>query len=327
MSPFQIQICSSEFLDVTWMSYLANLRFGNDLNSNDWRYMVYSQFLLLKSLCQLSQRVVNDSLLTFNQTKLLVSQVRKGLEFLQQCDGIIEEFKTSTQNAFNRSLDLSSVLKQGDFLVSGLGTNFYFYGVNDQSNNVYSNPAPANFRDENGIYRTCYKKASYTQPVYTYSDEKTVQQIPGWRSGCYTQDALFASTFECYFNASCLAHLRHIYDMPLNIQPLVNPTSSQFNQTELISSIVGRLFVDHWVESKNFTVYYSACAPSTCSYTINEKRGFVLIVGTLVGIWGGLTKALDLIVPRAVHFARTAGREWFGLFANRLRPNRVDAFH
>ena len=311
------------------MDFLASLRLQSDYNiSNDWRSMVYAQFQLVKSLCQLSQRIVQDSLLTFNQTKLLVPQISKNVDFKTQCTGIIYEFGNGTQNAFNRSLDLSNVLKQGDFLVSGLGTNFYYStGNTSEPGYIDSYPITQLFRDENDIYCPCYRKGSCTQAVYSYLNYKVVQRIPGWRSGCYTQDALFASTFECYFNASCLGHLRQIYDMSFDIQPLVNPTSPKFNQTELISSIVGRLFVDDWQSSNNFAAYYSACAPSTCSYTINERRGFVVIVGTLVSILGGLTKALDLIVPRAVHFARTTGREWFVLFTNRLRPNRVDAFH
>ena len=185
---------------------------------------------------------------------------------------------------------------------------------------VDSYPMSHYFRDENNIYCSCYTKASCTQPVYAYIEDEKFQRIPGWRSGCYTQDALFASTFECYFNASCLGYLRQFYNMSFITQPLVNPTSSKFNQTELISSIVGRLFVDDWQPSLNFTAYYSACAPSTCSYTIDERRQFIVIAGTPVGILGGLTKALHLMVPRIVDFARTTALDWFGLFVNRFRP-------
>jgi hypothetical protein len=308
------------------MDFLARCSSEVSDHNNDWRYMTYAQFRLVKSLCELSQRTVNDSIQSFVQTKLLVPQVSKEAQFMAQCGGIINEFKTTTQNAFNRSLDLSSVLKQGDFLVSGLGTNFG-YSTNDQPNPTSVDPNPVYFRYENDILCSCYAKASCTQPVYTYSNHKMVQRIPGWRSGCYTQDALFASTFECYFNASCLGHLRQMYDMPFNMRRLVSHNSSRFQPTHLISSIVGQLFVDQWNASNDFEAYYSACAPSSCSYTINEKRGFVLIIGTLLGIWGGLTKALDLTVPRAVHFARTTGRQRFLLVANRFRPNRVDTFH
>ena len=306
------------------------VNFGEaEVLNNDWRSMAFAQFLLLKALCQLSQRTAHDSIIIFNQTKLIVPRVRIESEFREQCAGIFYEFGNGTQNAFNRSLDLSSALKQGDFLVSGIGSNFHMSGLFDpQLQLVKSYPAATQFRDENSINCSCYTKASCIQPVYTYLDNHTmVQQIPGWRSGCYTQDALFASTFECYFNASCLGHLRQIYDMPFDIQPLVNRSSSQFPPTALISFIAGKLFIDDWQPSYNFTAYYSACAPSTCSYTIDERRGFVVIVGTLVGILGGLTKALDLIVPRAVHFARTTGLEWLGLLANKVRASRVEAFH
>lgn len=308
------------------MVFLQGLPSGNRVFNNDWRYMVYPQFLLLKSLCQLSEKTVSDSIRAFNQIKLLASHAGKKSGFVAQCDVIISEFVNSIPNAFGRSLDLSTVLKQGDFLVSGLGTNFYYGSPQDDKTFVY--PYPVNFHDENDIYCTCYKQVKCTQPVYAYSsDGWTRMLIPGWRSGCYIQEALLSSTLECYFNASCLEHLRRTYGAPLNVQRLVSRNSTKFPPTATVDSIIRQLLVTEWLSASNFTAYYLACAPSTCSYTVNEKRGVVVIIGTLVGVWGGLTKALDLIVPRAVHFVRTKGRQWFYILIRKLRPNRIQAFH
>jgi hypothetical protein len=310
------------------MTFLQGVRYGNGFLENDWRYMTYPQFLLLKSLCQLSQKTVKDSIDVFSKTKLLTPQVNKKSEFEAQCGVIVSEFYNSIQNAFGRSLDLSTVLKQGDFLVSGLNTNFVYFGYyNPQENVIYVSPSPLDFTDENGIYCSCYKQAKCTQAVYTYaSDGRSRMLIPGWRSGCYIQDALLSSTFECYFNASCLDHLRQMYDVPLNVQRLVSRNTSQFPPTATVDSIVRQLLVDELLSVSNFTAYYLACAPPTCSYTVNEKRAVVVIIGTLVGIWGGLTKALDLIVPRSVHFVRTKGHQWFRVLISALRPNRIRAF-
>ena len=129
--------------------------------------MTDPQFRLIKSLCQLSQKIISQSNEVFRQTKLFVPQVRQQLDLLTRSHAITEEFITSTQNTFGRSLDLSSILKEGDFFVSGLGTNFQYSSSGDpQSINVY--PYPANFRDENDLYCSCYTKPSCTQAVYTY---------------------------------------------------------------------------------------------------------------------------------------------------------------
>ena len=307
------------------MTCLQNLPFAKEVSPDDWSYMAYPQFLLLKSLCQLSQTTVSDSVKTFGRTKLIVPQVATESNFLDQCQTISNEFCNSTQDAFGRSLDLNSVLKQGDFLVSGLGSNFDYIWYNQQEAGTFVVPVPGTNRDEDGVYCTCYMESTCTHTVFAYlPDENSPKlRIPGWRAGCYTQNALFSSTFECYFNASCLELLRKGYEMPLNVQRLVSRNPSQFPPNTSVGAIIRRLLVDEWQPECNFTAYYSACAPSTCSYTIDEKRGFVVIVGTLVGIWGGLTKALDLIVPRAVHFFRTKGHQWSDLLLNVIRPNRV----
>ena len=324
-----IQICSSDFLGESWLTFLQGVQDGYAPDMTDWRYMTYAQFLLLKSLCQLSRTTVSDSIEIFGRTKVLVPQVSTESYFVAQCQAITREFYNSAQNAFGRSLDLSSVLKQGDFLVSGLGSNFYYDGYCSSESYVLVSPTTIGFFDENGVYCSCYRRAACTQAVYVYSPGSStrIMRVPGWRSGCYTQDALLSSTLECYFNASCFDFLRRIFDAPFDVQHLAVRNSSRFNVTTPINSIARLLFVDEWVTLNNFTAYYSACAPSTCSYMIDEKRGLVVIVGTLVGIWGGLTKALDLSVPHVVHFARTKGRQWLQLLTNALRPNQIHPAH
>ena len=286
--------------------------------------MTYSQFMLVKSLCRLARKTTNDSIKAFLKTKLLVSQVADEDSFKKQCTISKDQFESNAQDTFGRTIDLTATLKQGDLLVSGLGTNFVYQWV---SNYAGFGSSAVFFFDENNLFCTCYTHPTCIQAVYMYSSDGIKIAVSGWRSGCYVEDALFSSTLECYFNASCLDLLRQVYTVPLNVQHLDIHHSSQSPPNTLVGDIIRRLMVDEWQSVDNFTAYYLACAPSTCSYTINEKREFVVIVGTLVGIWGGLTKVLALIVPRTVHSFRTYGRQWFGLLLNALRSNRVHALH
>lgn len=274
--------------------------------------MSLAQFEMLNALCDLAEKTVNDALSIFHRTKLLVSQINKQPDFLLQTQMISSTFYTSIQNSFARSLNLVNVLKQGDLFVSGLGTNYQFQGYLDSQRNYITIYGTAiNFVDANGVYCNCYMKSTCVRTVYVLNEFNNGSiLIPGWVSGCYVQDALFHSTLECYFDASCLAAIRQAYSAPLTVQVMLMRNSSQFTPQTTVGTIARKLFVDDWSESFNFTAYYQACAPKTCSYIVDGRQAFIVVLGTLVGIWGGLTKALDLCIPRMVKAVRGYSRRW-----------------
>lgn len=292
---------------------LRSLRNGYNADSVDWHYMSLSQFELLRSLCRLAKRTVDNAIEIFNRTKLIVSQLNKQDDFVVLCRTLVDSFSDNTQNNFDRAIDLNNVLRQGDLLVSGLGTNYRFYGVNNNRTGKIDIPATAVVPAQtSGIYCNCFMTSVCVTQVSVPNIRGNGRVIiPGWVSGCYVQDALFLSTLECYFDASCLIIIRQIYNVALNVQAMQVRNNSKFTPKTRIGTIVQQIFVDQWSTTYNFTAYYEACAPKTCSYIVDEKRPFVVVLGTLVGIWGGLTKALDLIVHRTVKFIRAHRRRWF----------------
>lgn len=299
-------------LVITWISFLRTLANGFSVSSDNWQYMSLAQFELLIALCKLSRTTIRDALDIFLGTRLLVSQISREANFVSQCQVLTTAFYSSVLNAFSRSLDLSNVLKQGDLLASGVGSNYWYSGYYPgQGNYVYIYAQESTLTDVNNVACSCYLSSNCVRSVRATDPLNTVSVfVSGWRSGCFIYNALMMFTFECYFNATCLTTLRRVLGVPLTVQAMITTNSSRFLPKTRINAIVRQLFIEEWMANYNFTAYYLPCAPTTCSYVVDERRTFIVVLGTLVGIWSGLTRALDLLVPRAVRFTRGNGRQW-----------------
>ena len=75
--------------------------------------------------------------------------------------------------------------------------------------------------------------------------------------------------------------------------------------TTLIDSIINGLFVELWLNSSNYSSYFVSCAPSFCQYRYIERNDFVYILITLLGLYGGLTTTLRLIVWHGLRLLRS----------------------
>lgn len=78
--------------------------------------------------------------------------------------------------------------------------------------------------------------------------------------------------------------------------------------------------MDQLVFVKNFSTYYLACGSSECSYKVLRRNTIIDIFGILLGLYGGLTLALQLIAPQSVRcftYLQTS------VFQNRKRMNQT----
>ncbi|CAF1102361.1 unnamed protein product [Didymodactylos carnosus] len=66
--------------------------------------------------------------------------------------------------------------------------------------------------------------------------------------------------------------------------------------------------VEEWNSNASFSSYYKQCAPQECTYTYSGHNNVVYIVTTIIGLVGGLTKVLQVIIPPTVEFVRKKKR-------------------
>ncbi|CAF3549071.1 unnamed protein product [Rotaria sp. Silwood1] len=163
---------------------------------------------------------------------------------------------------------------------------------------------------------SCAVSNQCTRPVGFYFQTDNIRSkpkitVPGLVLGCYAIDSLLLSTLECFYEQECVKLLIANYDFdivglvrPLNsraiqIQPLRNENSRFYSNTT-INEIFSQLFVEDWINSSNFTSYYTRCAPSKCTYTIRKRFNISYMLAIMLGFYGGLSTILEIILPPLV---------------------------
>jgi hypothetical protein len=76
--------------------------------------------------------------------------------------------------------------------------------------------------------------------------------------------------------------------------------SSRYLENSTIEDLLDELMVEEWNSSIIYENYFNECEPTECIYTHQTKKNPIYIVTTIVGLIGGLTTALKLIVLRLV---------------------------
>jgi hypothetical protein len=138
--------------------------------------------------------------------------------------------------------------------------------------------------------------------VYVYPTHTVSFSVPGIYIGCYVIESLLQSNLECFYNQTCINILQSYFISPslMNITALDTSLSSRFLKNSTIEDLLDELMVEEWNPSIMYENYFNECEPIECTYTHQTKNSIIYIVTTIIGLIGGLTTALKLIVPRLV---------------------------
>ncbi|CAF4177053.1 unnamed protein product, partial [Rotaria sp. Silwood2] len=83
----------------------------------------------------------------------------------------------------------------------------------------------------------------------------------------------------------------------LAITAMNSSVPSRFLPNDTISVMLSNLLIEEWQFNIDFDDYYAACAPASCTYTISGRLDIISIVTTNVGLFGGLSLSLRIIIP------------------------------
>ncbi|CAF1014564.1 unnamed protein product [Adineta steineri] len=169
---------------------------------------------------------------------------------------------------------------------------------------------------------SCGKSTSCTRPQGFHctgrkcqlSSNKPNHTIPGMVLSCLAVDSLLASSLQCFYNASCLKMIIQGHSFENNkskidprvdyITPLNSRSDRRSSPNTTLDNIVSQLFIEDWANTTNFSSYYHQCAPDQCTYTYEQRFNRVYIIGTVFGIVGGLSVALNIFIPLLVILLR-----------------------
>jgi hypothetical protein len=128
------------------------------------------------------------------------------------------------------------------------------------------------------------------------------------RVGCTPYDALMNSTLECFFDPFCLNATAQIISNLSNAdwpKPLNKSKQSRFLFNDSIGSILEYQMIEELNGIRNFSQYYSVCAPLQCTYTFVGYNNFIYVITMMASLFGGLTAILRIMAPTIVQFVRS----------------------
>ncbi|CAF3828722.1 unnamed protein product [Rotaria sp. Silwood1] len=317
IKPYYHQVCSSDFIkDNAWLLYFRGL--PDNLHALDFRVRGSRIFTTLQTLCKMSNDTVTNELVVFNNLQFVSSQVLTKNTFNTETSALIQQFQQQTLASF---LDLFELVRTSiqlnQFIVYG-GANAQIVQIlNDNNNSMrFVSNNDWNNQCSCGTNVSCTRSEGFylsvASPVsYTGTSEET---IPGLLVGCVLVDSLLASSLECFYNALCIQRLIKLrsYDLYLgtvdsrvaNVVPLDPTVDSRFSPDTTLDQIVSQLFVEGWTNSTNFSFYYRQCAPYQCTYTYEERFNRAYIIATILGVVGGLSTALRILIPPIMRLFR-----------------------
>ncbi|CAF0768552.1 unnamed protein product [Adineta steineri] len=200
------QVCSSDFVKEKWIDFLFIGGKWRNYDRVDLRSRGAAYFDLLSALCKISKITINNAIEQFLDDVFISATVVSQSEFNMHMNVIINQFKTNTPARFSRDLQLLRDSTHGNAFISGYFLNWYWW-INHDIDDVTVPTGVVTLKNgcSCGTQKDCITNAG------VYDSNSGIQhfEIPGWNIGCSVIETLLHSTFECFYNQTCLDILNY----------------------------------------------------------------------------------------------------------------------
>ncbi|CAF0789444.1 unnamed protein product [Adineta steineri] len=298
-------ICSSDFINEKLINYLFRDSLWYNFDRRDIRVRGSVYFSFLSTLCQISETTVKKAIDQFLNDTFTSSQLISKSEFQLQIDNIISQFQKLTCTKFSRSLELIRDITNGNAFVSSYLLNWYWWIDLYHNYSATITLRPILMKD--GC--SCGTRSDCIDSGGIYDNLSNWQRwaIPGWNVGCSVVETVLRSTFECFYDQACVDLV--VFYVPneldrdpylMNISAINSSIDSRFKRNTIIQNIANELFVEEWKISNSYSSFYNQCAPVYCSYKSVTNDYVIYTVSKVLGLYGGLTVALQFSIPLLV---------------------------
>ncbi|CAM2712621.1 unnamed protein product [Rotaria socialis] len=294
------EVCNSVYITNEWIAYVDGRATPEIIGFDDFRATGMNAFRALRSLCQLTNKTVSESLIGFYSKQYISATIQPLHLFEFQIQLLLEQFMSSITNDLISSLELVRDTTQ----VNGL------WALAGMQYNIYTN---IEFDSLSLVVRDYFDCSCDNSPrcirqssIYRFSDKTVLFLIPGLYLGCLAIEALLQSTLECFYNQTCINKLQsyYAYKKFLNVTVLDSTLLGHFPVNSTIEELVNKSMIKEWSRTITFKNYYNTCRPTHCFYSYSTRNHIFYIVTTIFGLCGGLITALKFILPLLVKLAR-----------------------
>ncbi|CAF1082825.1 unnamed protein product [Adineta ricciae] len=296
------EVCSSHFMNRSWLDQVYTLGFFEMMKREDFRISGHYLFMGLSSLCQLVNRTIAESYAQFLSNQYLSTTVVSSELFKSQMETLVEQFRSTITNNFLYLIHMVRQTTHTNAFYSSLITNY----------DLYVDSVNLRIATRTTVYDECRcdlsSSCNVDYPIYDLITKNVTYSVPGLKRGCYTLDALLQSNLGCLYNTTCLKELKSHYvfgsDRETPIKPLNPLLSSKYTPNSTIEQILRKLMIEEWNPFIKYDKYYSQCQPIECIHGYQIRYGLIPIITLLIGLVGGLISVLKLVVPRFVAVLR-----------------------
>ncbi|UJR34748.1 hypothetical protein I4U23_027526 [Adineta vaga] len=293
MKPHFHELCQSELISNRFIKKLFDLyeESWNNSIETDVRRIGTFQFQTLNHFCKLTNELIEDNLQTFLQTEFIQRYLISSEQLLSQMASSITNFADIIPKTFFRILTFFQNVTAENFFMTGASITstmpFNADNYNSISEILPNLGIKYVFADKSSC--TCSTSTANTcMGLATLNNENVL----GLKTGCYMLSALLNSTLEVFYNQTFI----NILTNSTNVFPKLKSSSSH----ETVGTMLKQMFIIHWENRTDFEKYFNACAPNICQYTIKKSYEFLLIVTILIGLFGGISSTLRIIIPLIV---------------------------
>ncbi|CAF1355935.1 unnamed protein product [Adineta ricciae] len=316
------QVCSSQFVEQTWIDMMFAAQNRTLISAGDFRTRLIFFWQLIAGFCTISNRTWSEVVVAFDATQIL-SQLAMSEDLMRtQVYVDLNKQIAMVQSAFIRDLRSIRQTFRGNQMVSGLGSNFYMkYSAGDDTQfQPVPQMAPQTYNN-----CTCLNIAGCPHPA-TFNDRHNhLITVPGMISDCLVLDGALASTFECYYNETCISLLHET--VPITLKPLSNDSDKHFVMKSTIETLLNEMMIDEMSSTIRFDLFYDQCQPMYCAYSYAHRFDVLFVFTTFFGIFGGLSFILKQSAPLlALIILRRKNRVAPGSNAPVIRQNKLIAW-
>ncbi|CAF3874509.1 unnamed protein product [Rotaria sp. Silwood1] len=331
IEPVFHQVCSSKITSPNWY---RNLEIADNIRTGDESTFEISlgidYFRALDAFCSLVENFTVDAYRIFSSKIFISSHALPDLFFSNEIVTLIDTFTESTTVRFARIFDFTRNIIQTDQLASRTFSNFLLQAGADGTlmlTEKFQRMPSAHFPIVVRFSCSCLSIGPECGSYAFISNSNTSRNFFINRylfNRCLLTDSVLSSALECWYNASCFNPVEDAYaqagifnkfDGILNDRNI----SSRFPMNRDFGTMLNELLIEDWISNVSYNNYFDKCAPLSCSFTIEQKFDWFFVFANILGLYGGLSVGLKLILPVIVSLILLTLRQISNRF--RIRPD------
>ena len=301
-------VCSSDFISQTWIDATFNENVTR-ISPIDVRKTLSTFWQTIRSFCALVKSALSDGFDDFRARPFISSEAQTR-EYLQTQARLNLNFSLETSLAkLQRNLLMIRLSISGNRYISGLNTNYRLETTAALIGGVIAQPKPVVL--PNGC--SCFDPSGCPQQTLLFTNQSTTNGtiVPGMMFNCQPFDGALASSFECFYQSSCLSLLQQALFISTTPLPLTS-SGSRFSPTTTMQALLNDLMIEQLIDEVLFTQYYSRCDPTYCIYSYSHRFDVVFIATLLISAFAGLSIIAKLISSLLVKSLAAVRSRWAG---------------